>query len=183
MKLLPSICQHGGGGGLRAILQPATRGRFGSLRRRPKVQIQPVCGSRCCSAWHRDPHGPRGGTRGSTQRQGGRMELLLHAAARAQWMPPVDTLLLPSSVSPGQSLLCRHCWRFGPELRYSHTSLVVRSSMSPRLSGRCRPTVTTSRPKCSELDSRKTPSDGCQQRSSGGRPPRPSEQVRSHLRM
>lgn len=150
---------------------------------RLKVQIKPVCGSRRCPARHRDPHGPRGGSRGSTQRQGGCVELLLHAAAHAQWMPPVDTLLLPSSVSPGQSPPCRHRWCSGPELRYSNTSLVVRSSMSPRLSGRCRPTATTSPPKCFELDSRKTPSAGRQQRSSGGRPPRPSEQVRSRLRM
>lgn len=34
------------------------------------------------------------------------MEQLLYAAAHAQWMPPMDTLLFTSSVSPGETLLC-----------------------------------------------------------------------------
>lgn len=55
--------------------------------------------------------------------------------------------------------------------------LFVRLSTSLHLCGRCRPTATTSRPKCSEPDSRRTQRDEHPRRSSGGKPPRPSEQV------
>lgn len=54
----------------------------------------------------------------------------------------------------------------------------LRSPMGLRLCGRCRPTATTSRPNCSELDSRKSPRGERQRRSSGGRALKPSEQVR-----
>lgn len=140
------------------------------------------CRCRCCLPRHGDPHGPRGGPRGSGLPQGGRVEQLLHATAHAQRMPPVDALLLAPTVSAGESPLCGSetfcsevCF-FSP---HSSGHLFVRLSTSLRPSGRCRPIVTTSQPKCSEPDSRRTLRDERQRRSSGGKPPRPSEQVRT----
>lgn len=37
------------------------------------------------------------------------MEQLLYATAHAQWMPAMDTLLFPSTVSPGKNLLFAVC--------------------------------------------------------------------------
>lgn len=53
----------------------------------------------------------------------------------------------------------------------------LRSSMGLRLCGRCRPTATTLRPNCSELDSRKSLRGEHQRRSSERKALRPSEQV------
>lgn len=63
------------------------------------------CRCRCCLPRHGDPHGPRGGPRGSALHQGGRVEQLLHAAAHAQRMPPVGALLLAPTMSAGESPL------------------------------------------------------------------------------
>lgn len=151
-----------------------------------KINWQFLCLRRGHFPRHRDPHGPRGGSRGSTLRQGGHVEQLLHATAHAQWVPPMDTLLLAATVSAGESLLCCHweAWHFHSQAS-SHfcRRLCVRSSKSLRPSGRFHPTATTSRPKYSKPGSGRTLRDERQQKSSGGKPLKPSEQVNGGLRM
>lgn len=85
-----------------------------------KMNLQFVCRCRSCPPRHRDPHGPWGGSRRSTLCQGGCVEQLLYATAHAQRMPTVDTLLLPSTLSPGESSLV---WYFHLEVSFSHISL------------------------------------------------------------
>lgn len=136
---------------------------------------------RSCLPWHRDPHGSWGSERGPTLCQGGCVEQLLYATAHAQRMPPMDTLLFPSTMSPGQSLFPIVTGKsISPWIRKDWFTLLVvciRLSTSLRLCGRCRPNVTISQPKCSGPDSRRILTGEHQQRSWGRKSPRPSEQV------
>lgn len=52
----------------------------------------------CSSEGDRDSHGSWGGTWREALCQGGCVEQLLHATAHAEWLPAMDTLLLPPSL-------------------------------------------------------------------------------------
>lgn len=58
-----------------------------------------VCGSR--SEGDRDTHGPGDCERGNPRSQSRRVEQLLHVTAHAQWLPALDTILLPPTVLQG----------------------------------------------------------------------------------
>ena len=51
---------------------------------------------------HGDPHGPGGGDGQALRHQGGRVEQLLHDAAHAQRLPPLDPVLPRAPLPQGQ---------------------------------------------------------------------------------
>lgn len=55
-------------------------------------------------ARHGDTHGSRGGPGEALRLQGGRVEQLLHDAAHAERVPPLDAVLQPSPLSEGKPL-------------------------------------------------------------------------------
>lgn len=75
----------------------------------------------------------------------------------------------------GRLLCC--CRKVRWQMIDSVCRVLVRLSTSLLLCGRCRPTATTSQPKCSGPDSGRIPTDEHLQGSSGGKPQKPSEQV------